>query len=140
SAINQAIYNHNVNTARLASPSNPVNGVTSNSPFNTSARVPYLGFQPNGLQGTEYVGVAKYDSLQATVRKQFSRGLSFQGAYTWSKGLSNVAVAGTANSNLASDMRQQYGPTSFNRPHRFVANYTWDLPVGQPAGALGHLA
>jgi len=139
SAINQAVYNHNINTALLASPTNPVNGVIGNSTANINSRVPYLGFQANGLQGTEYNGVAKYDSLQATVRKQFSRGLSFQGAYTWSKGLSNVAVAGTANSNLASDMRQQYGPTSFNRPHRFVANYTWDLPVGQPAGALGHL-
>src|SRR2546426_12362799 len=141
SGINQAIYNHNINTAQLASPTRPINGVTTNSPFNTSARAPYLGFQPNGLQGTEYQGVAKYDSLQATVRKQFSRGLSFQGAYTWSKGLSNVSpIAGSANSNNASDMRQQYGPTAFNRPHRFVANYTWDLPFGNPMGALGKLA
>src|SRR5882672_2068987 len=141
SGINQAIYNHNINTAQLASPTRPINGVTTNSPFNTSARVPYLGFQPNGLQGTEYQGVTKYDSLQATVRKQFSRGLSFQGAYTWSKGLSNVSpLAGSANSNNASDMRQQYGPTAFNRPHRFVANYTWDLPFGNPMGAVGKLA
>src|SRR5438128_1553905 len=124
SAINQAVYNHNINTARLASPSAPVNGVTSNSPFNTSARVPYLGFQPNGLQGTEYVGVAKYDSLQTTVRKQFSRGLSFQGAYTWSKNLSNVSpTAGSANSNLACDLRQQYGQTGFRRTDRIIAIY-----------------
>jgi len=137
SGINQAIYNHNVNTAKLASPSNPINGVTSNSPFNTSARVPYLGFQPNGLQGTEYSGVAKYDSLQTTVRKQFSKGFSFQGAYTWSKNLSNVSpLTGSANSNLASDMRQQYGPTGFSRPHRFIANYSWELPLGNRLGQL----
>ena len=141
SAINQAVYNHNINTAQLASPTKPINGVTNNSPFNTSVRVPYLGFQPNGLQGTEYNGVAKYDSLQATVRKQFSRGFSFQGAYTWSKNLSNVSpMSGSANSNLASDMRQQYGPTSFSNPHRFIANYSWDLPLGQPAGVLGKMA
>ncbi len=139
SGINQANYNHNINTARLASPQAPVNGITVNSVANVTARVPYLGFQPNGLQGTEYNGVYKYDSLQATVRRQFSKGMSFQGAYTWSKGLSNISGVGAANSNNASDMRQQYGPTSFNRPHRFVANYTWDLPFGAGAGALRKL-
>src|SRR5262249_24198584 len=139
SAINQAVYNHNINTARLASPSNPVNGVTVNSTFNTVARVPFLGFQPNGLQGTEYNGVARYDSLQATVRKQFSRGFSFQGAYTWSKNLSNISAVGSANSNNATDLRQQYGPTPFSRPHRFIANYSWDLPMRNRQGALGKL-
>jgi len=138
-AINQADYNHNVNTALLASPTNPVNGVTVNSPFNASARVPYLGFQPNGLQGTEYNGVARYDSMQATVRKQFSRGFSFQGAYTWSKNLSNISAVGSANSNNAGDLRQQYGPTPFSRPHRFIANYSWDLPIRDRQGALGKL-
>ncbi len=140
SAINQAIYNHNINTAQLASPASPVNGVTANSPFNAGARVSYLGFQPNGLQGTEYRGIARYDSLQTTVRKQFSRGLSFQGAYTWSKNLSNVSpMTGSANSNLASDLRQQYGQTGFSRPHRFIANYSWDLPFGHPAGAMSKM-
>jgi hypothetical protein len=137
SAINQAIYNHNINTARLASPTNPVNGATFNASFNAAARVPYLGFQPNGLQGTEYRGVANYNSLQATVRKQFSRGFSFQGAYTWSKNLSDVSPVGSANSNNASDLNQQYGPTGFSRPHRFIANYNWDLPLPKPAGAFG---
>jgi len=141
SGINQADYNHNINTARLASPSAPINGTTVNSIANVNARVPYLGFQPNGLQGTEYNGVYKYDSLQATVRKQFSRGLSFQAAYTWSKNLTDLGNAvGAANSNNASDLRQQYGPSPFNRPHRFVTNYTWDLPLGQRTGALGKLA
>jgi hypothetical protein len=140
SGINQADYNHNTNTALLASPSQPVNGVTVNKAGNASARVPHLGFQPNGLQGTEYNGVYKYDSLQATVRKHFSRGFSFQGAYTWSKNLSNITAAGAANSNNASDMRQQYGPTAYNHPHRLVANYSWDLPTGRRnSGALRNL-
>src|SRR5437762_7644457 len=140
SAINQAVYNHNINTARFASPGSPVNGVTSNSPFNASARVPYLGFQPNGLQGTEYNGIAKYDSLQTTVRKRFSHGFSFQGAFTWSKNLSNISPVGSANSNNANDLRQQYGPTPFSAPRRFIGNYAWDLPLPKMTGFAAKLA
>ena len=139
SGINQANYNANINTAQLASPSNPVNGITDNSTTNVAARVPYVGFQPNGLQGTLYNGKYNYNSLQTTVRKQFSRGLSFQTAYTWSKNLSNVDASGSANLNNSSDLQQQYGPTGYSRPHRFIASYNWDLPFRPPAGALGKL-
>jgi hypothetical protein len=54
SAINQAVYNHNKNTALLASPSAPVNGVTNDSPFNTGARalfgIPAEWFTGNRIQ------------------------------------------------------------------------------------------
>jgi hypothetical protein len=33
-------------------------------------------------------------------------------------------------------MRQQYGPTGFSRPHRFIANYSWELPLGNRLGQL----
>lgn len=58
-----------------------------------------------------------------------------QAAYTWSKGLSNL-TGGSANYNNASDLAQQYGPTLYNRPHRFVMNYSYEIPVGQMQGAL----
>ena len=56
--------------------------VTTNTVANAVYRVPYLGYQAVGLQGTGYDGYANYNSLQATVRKAFSHGLTFQGAYT----------------------------------------------------------
>ncbi len=87
SGINQADYNHNYNLAQFASPSNPINGQTTNTTANADSRVPYLGYQPVGLQGTGYDGIYNYNSLQVTVRKQFSHGLTMQGAYTWSKDL-----------------------------------------------------
>src|SRR6185312_11894704 len=74
SSINQANYNHNYNLAQLASPSNPINGQTTNTLANAVYRVPYLGYQAIGLQGTAYDAYANYNSFQATVRKQFSRG------------------------------------------------------------------
>ena len=139
SGINLADYNHNYNTALLASPSNPINGVTTNTVSNANLRVPYLGFAASGFQGTGFDGISNYNSLQVTVRKQLSHGVSVQAAYTWSKSLTDLIGYG-ANGNDASDVRQQYGPAYYNRPQRFIVNYSWDLPFGHPAGVLGKLA
>jgi hypothetical protein len=136
SGINLTDYNHNYNTAGLASASNPINGQTTNTSANLLLRVPYLGYQPTGLQGTAYDGISNYNSLQVTVRKQFSRGFTMQGAYTWSKSLTDL-VTNTANSNNASDLAQQYGPATFNRPQRLVVNYSYDLPFGNRKGITG---
>ncbi|HTR35324.1 MAG TPA: carboxypeptidase-like regulatory domain-containing protein [Bryobacteraceae bacterium] len=138
SGINLTDYNHNYNTARLASPSNPINGITTNSVENVQFRVPYLGYQAVGLQGTAYDLISNYNSLQATLRKQFSHGLTLQAAYTFSKSLSNSNQE-SANSNDASNTAQQYGPSWFNRPNRFVINYSYDLPFGKHTGLLNGL-
>ncbi len=139
SGINQTDYNHNYNAAFLASVSNPVNGLTTNTVQNVAFRTPYLGYQPGGLQGTGFDGIYNYSSLQATVRKQMSHGLTLQGSYTWSKNLTDLE-AYSANYNNPSNLGQQYGPAYFNRPQRFVFNYSWDLPLGHPKGFVGKLA
>ncbi len=135
SGINLMSQYHNNNTARLASPEHPINGITTNTIANVPFRVPYLGYQAVGVRGTEFNAVSNYNSLQATVRKQFSRGFMIQGAYTWSKNLTNLAN-NQANSNNASDMWQQYGPAQFSRPQRFVVNYSYDLPLGTHTGVM----
>ena len=139
SGLNLTDYNHNYNTARLASPSNPINGITTNTLENLEFRVPYLGYQAVGLQGTAYDLISNYNSLQATVRKQFSHGFLMQAAYTYSKSLTNSNQL-SANSNNASDTAQQYGPSWFNRPNRFIMNYSYDLPFGKHTGALDKIA
>jgi hypothetical protein len=137
SGINLADYNHNYNTALLASPSNPINGITTNTVGNANLRVPYLGFAASGFQGTGFDGISNYNSLQATVRKQLSYGMSFQTSYTWSKAMTNLVGFG-ANYNNASNLSQQYGQAYFNRPQRFVVNYSWDIPA-HAHGVLGKL-
>ena len=147
SGINQANYNHNYNLAQLASPSNPINGQTTNTVSNAVYRVPYLGYQPIGVQGTEYDATYHYNSLQVTVRKQFSRGLYLQAAYTWSKDLTEIQQCaggcvgdGQTNSNDASNLKQQMGPAAFSHPQRFVLSYSYDLPFGNPSNtALSRL-
>jgi hypothetical protein len=135
SGINIGDYSHNVNLARLASPSNPINGITENTVQNASARVPYLGFTPIGLQQNAFDGVYNYNSLQTSVRKQFSGSFGFQGSYTWSRNLSNVGF-NSANLNDPLDMQQQYGQTPYSRPHRFVVSYQYQLPF-RADGVLG---
>jgi outer membrane receptor protein involved in Fe transport len=138
SGINIADYSHVVNTAGLASASAPINGQTTNTTQNASARVPYLGFTPIGLQQNGFDSVYNYHSLQTTVRKTFAGGYGFQAAYTWSKNLSNVGFD-AANLNNPLDMNQQYGPTPYSRPHRFVVSYQYELPF-KATGALNKLA
>jgi hypothetical protein len=138
SGINLMSQYHNNNTARLASPEHPINGITTNTIANVPFRVPYLGYQAVGVRGTEFDAVSNYNSLQMTVRKQFSHGFMVQGAYTWSKNLTNLANNQT-NSNNANDLWQQYGPAQFSRPQRFVANYSYDLPFGTHTGVMEKL-
>ena len=135
SSINLMEQYHNNNTAVLASAANPINGITTNTVQNVLYRVPYLGYQAVGVRGTAFDAYANYNSLQATVRKQFSHGFTFQGAYTWSKDMT-VEYNDVANSNNAGNLAQQYGPATFSRPQRFVANYSYDLPFGTHTGAL----
>ena len=54
---------HNNNTPLLASPSNPINGITTNTVENIDFRVPYLGYQAVGVRGTGFDGTSNYNSL-----------------------------------------------------------------------------
>jgi hypothetical protein len=72
-----------------------------------------------------------YNSLQAKVHKNFSRGYSFMAHYTWSKGLDYD------NNYFRVDPRVGYGPASFDIRHRFVLTNIWDLPIGRGTAWLG---
>ncbi len=139
SGINLLDEYHNNNTPLLASPSNPIRGITTNSIENIGFRVPYLGYQAVGVRGTGFDGSSNYNSLQATVRKQFTSGFMMQASYTWSKDLTDLYDS-VANSNNASDLGQQWGPAVFSRPQRFVVNYSYNLPFGTHTGILGKVA
>jgi hypothetical protein len=72
-----------------------------------------------------------YNSLQAKVRKNFSRGYSFLAHYTWSKGLDY------SSNFFANDPGIGYGPDSFDIRHRFVMTNIWELPIGRGKAWLG---
>lgn len=129
----------NINRAYLASPSNPINGVTTNSTqsANLQARVPYQGFSPTGVSLIETYGFSNYSGLQTTLRRQLSHGVFIQGAYTWSKALTTVTggdgtngvfAGGSGNSNDPNNRYARYGPAGYDRTNRFVATYVYTVP------------
>jgi Carboxypeptidase regulatory-like domain len=110
-------------------------GVTTNTVGNVQGRVPNLGVSAASAVFATNSGY-KYNSLQATVRKQFSHGLQLQAAYTWSR-----ALLGYADGvNTYPYLIFRYGLNTAYRPQRLVLNYVWNLPLGHPQGLEGRLA
>jgi hypothetical protein len=124
-----------LNEPTLATATTPVNGITTNTSGNAVLRVPYLGFQTGGLTELTPSGKTLFDSLQVTVRKQLSHGLSMQTAYTWSRVLTTVDHVTYNDPNF-----EQYGPSAYYRPHRLTISYSYDLPFGHHDGFMGKVA
>jgi hypothetical protein len=77
-----------------------------------------------------------YHSLQTSLRKRLSRGLSGELNYTWSRALGNSA-AGNANTGDTTTSERdprnrqlQKGLVTFHRTHGVKAHGTWELPFG----------
>jgi len=126
---------------------------TNLSQGNVAGRVSYLGFGANGMASTNTLGDSLYNSLQAQLRHQFSKGLLLQASYTWSKLITNIngsvagggiaaggnVLSGGSGSNDPLDLRQQYGLAAFNRPQRLIVAYSYDLPYKNQDGFSGHV-
>jgi hypothetical protein len=138
-----------INQARLASPEHPVINdvtgevITTNTPTNARLRAPFQGVTTNAPSGlNQTTGQSSYNSLQLSLTKRLSQGLQFLASYTYAKSLDNTSsgngngvtneVALIAGNQL--DNRANRGVSAFDRTHRFVLSYLWDLP--QPAFAL----
>ncbi len=124
-----------LNEPALATAGNPVNGITTNTSSNAVLRVPYLGFQTGGLTELTPSGKTLFDSLQLTVRKQFSHGFLMQAAYTWARVLTTVDHVTYNDPNF-----EQYGPSAYYRPQRLTVSYSYDLPFGNHTGFMGKIA
>ena len=86
-------------------------------------------------------GNESYNSLQATIQKQVSSGLSFTANYTFSKALDTLPYL-TGNSTSSSGPGSPYaipvyqpnyksldiGPSDFDRQNVFAASYVWMFP------------
>lgn len=92
------------------------------------------------ISGTEACGNQRYDGLQATLRKRFSRGVEYQVSYTLSKGMSDAigyyGEGGQSASQSAYwqnlyDRGGEWGPTYFDAKHNFVGSFVYELPVGR---------
>ena len=125
------------------------NGTIMNAVINGTLQpvlpYPLLGpieFRDNG-------GNSNYHGGEVTLEKRFSRGLSFRGAYTFSKSIDesqeHLASGGTGSfTQNARNRGERRGPSDFDVRHRFVGSYIYELPFGPGRshvnqGALAHI-
>ena len=82
---------------------------------------PYMGWGTLTLR--EFNSTSNYNSMQLTVRRQFSKGMMFAASYTWAKAL------GFTNPSFYMNPRDwNYGLLSMDRNHLLVINYVYDIP------------
>jgi len=109
--------------------------ITTNTAANARYRVPIIGETPNSETNIVYTGDTWFNSLQVTLRKRVSHGLTFQASYTYGDGLSDWQSSasgypvGRVGNTLAAPKTYNWGPTDFDRRHRVVINYRYDFPT-----------
>jgi hypothetical protein len=78
-----------------------------------------------------------YHSLQLSFDKRFSHGLVTGAHYTWSSFIddaseifNSAARADIAVSQNSFDRASDRGRSTYDRPHRFAANFVYEIPIG----------
>ena len=126
-----------------ATPANPVDisspfcnpspcVITANTFGNAVARSRVQGI--NGYAGFQLFAddaYSHYHSLQTTLSRRWGAGY-FQAAYTFSKSTDATSTGNTAFNTAFNDestLAASRGLSDFDRPHRFVASYRYDVPL-----------
>ena len=102
-----------------------------------------VGCPPDGVPvfssifAQDTISNSNYNSFQANVEKRLSKGLSFQGAYTFSKSIDNASSFENILNPL--NYRLSRALSLFDARQRFVFSYYYQLPhfdISGPAGKL----
>jgi len=100
---------------------------TSDDPRINAIR-PYLGYGP--ITDIESAFDSNYHALQVMFHKGFGLGGQLNGAYTWSK---NLTDSGSDRSNAPQNSYNwhegEYGLYPGNRTQNFIANYIYTIPI-----------
>ncbi len=91
---------------------------------------PFPHFQD--ITVSEPVGYSWYHALQVGVEKRFTKGLTFQASWTYSKFMEAVSYLND------SDLRTEEVISEQDFPHRFVLNGIYELPFGKGRKWLNH--
>ena len=104
-------------------------------------RVPYAGFGEILMSKTQ--NVSNYNALQVRLERRYSNNLGLIGSYTWSKSLDNASstcdTGGCNGFQDNSNLRAEYGPSSFHQGQRLVVSPMWTLPIGNGQQYLNSL-
>jgi hypothetical protein len=131
------------NMPALASPEQPIRGITTNTAAqgNLQSRSPYAGILADrGLALTTTDAESKYHAGVLTVSRRFGATLQFVSGFTWGKSIDNNSLTPTGavgNAQVAGDAGlQQFGISSFDRKYRWVNNVVYRLPSPGGSGLL----
>jgi hypothetical protein len=130
------LRDRDLNQAQSASPADPIRGINNNSFLTVPSRVPIQGFGSfPGIAEFESAGANWYNALETSLSQRLSHGLQLQVSYTFSKDLATDVTSTTGpngGNGLVGDQNsflRRYGPDDFNRPHRLVISYLYQLPA-----------
>jgi hypothetical protein len=116
----QLIYRRNINEP-----------LPSTIPFNQNRR-PYPLYQ--NININENGGNQIYHAFSAEVQRRWSKGLSFQSAWTWAKNISDTDEQGNTEGGPViedtNNRSRERSDVQYNPHHRFFAQTIWELPVG----------
>ena len=91
-------------------------------------------------------GSSLYNAMTVDVKHRFSKGLTFRGAYTWSKALDdgdslNATAAANAPALVQNplNIRGDWGPATYDVRNLGVINVSYDLPFGNGKQMLNGL-
>ncbi|MGH9506743.1 MAG: carboxypeptidase regulatory-like domain-containing protein [Terriglobales bacterium] len=102
----------------------------------------------SGVTQYETGSNSDYNGLQATLKKTFGNGLSFDANYTWSHCLDTIsngsgfATFGGANNSqqvIYGNLGRYYGDCDYDIRHNFSGSYVYTLPIHGHHGVLGDL-
>ena len=121
---------HGFSCAGVKAPGNSC-VITDSTAENAAARAPFLGIAPANFEAFSPVSDSHYNALQLTVTHRFGKGLYFLSAYTFSKSIDDVSTASVAFDTRINDQlnaRDSRGPSDFDRRHRWVTSFLYQLP------------
>lgn len=142
-----------INQARLASQQHPIINEVTGAIISTNIptadevrlRAPFQGVEVSGFLQHQTTARSSYNSFQASMTKRFSHGLQLLASYTFAKSIDDASgagggagIVGIVNPGALADSspilgnqldsRANRGVSDFDRTHRFVLNYLWELP------------
>jgi hypothetical protein len=132
------------NTAGVATPYPGI--FTDFSPTVTvqQALRPFPQYQYIYTDVLQNIGQASYHSLQATLERRFSAGLSLQTSFTWSKILTDAdSILPGINGGISQvqnpfNLRDEKALSSQDVPYTFTAAFLYELPFGRGKPILNH--
>jgi hypothetical protein len=93
------------------------------------------------IQFIDNSGVSNYYGFQAEFRRSSTKGLTFNGNYTWGHGLSNSVQAASTFTNpspalVTNNPMYDYGNSPLDVRHRIAGSLSYELPFGKTAHGL----